>query len=160
MVKDSRRKSVHVVYLLGFGAVGYGVQYVFFPGKLATVSVVAAWIFVVMIWVLVGVPTWCDYDVGGRGCTRQVYGKLRGCFQHSRLKRGAMWAAMKRKNPGLAFRTTWGDSRPYPGHQLGTDPGMSDRAAQQGAYNASMWLFAAISAIGTVLALTVAILWK
>ncbi|MGH3814066.1 MAG: hypothetical protein ACRDUV_16710 [Pseudonocardiaceae bacterium] len=46
VVKDSRRKSVHVVYLLGFGAVGYGVQYVFFPGKLATVSVVAAWIFV------------------------------------------------------------------------------------------------------------------
>jgi hypothetical protein len=48
VVKDSRRKSIHVMYLLGFGALGYGVQHFLIPGKLTTVAVVAAWIFVVM----------------------------------------------------------------------------------------------------------------
>ncbi|HEX4099490.1 MAG TPA: hypothetical protein VHY21_02955 [Pseudonocardiaceae bacterium] len=157
MVKDSRRKSIHVMYLLGFGVLGYGVQHFLIPGKLTTVAVVAAWVFVVMIWVLLFMPTYCDYDVGGRGCTREVYGKVRGCFQHRRLKRDATWAAMGRRNPGLAFRLTWGDSRPQPGHQLGTNPGMSNKAAQQGVYNASMWAFAAVSAVVGVVTLVLAI---
>ncbi|MGH3886702.1 MAG: hypothetical protein ACRDSZ_09050 [Pseudonocardiaceae bacterium] len=160
MVKDSRRKSIHMTYLLGFGGLGYGVQYFLFPGTLATVFVVAAWIFVGMIWVLLFMPTYCDYDVGGRGCTREVYGKVRGCFQHRRLKRDAIWAAMGKRNPGLAFRLTWGNSRPQPGHRLGPDPGMSDRAAQQGVYNASMWAFAAVSALAGVVTLLLAILWR
>lgn len=153
MVKDSRRKSIHLLWLLGLAGIGYVVRYLYLSPFWGTVSVAAAWIFVVIIWVLVVMPTWCDYDVGGRGCTRQVYGKVRGCHQHSRLKRDAMWAAWGKRNPGMAVRLTWGNRHPEPGRLVGADVGMSDRAAQQGVYNVSMWIFAAVSAGAAVLAL-------
>lgn len=157
MVKPARRKLVHLLWLLGLAGVGYVVRTLYFPTILGTAFVALTWIFVFIIWLLLLMPTWCDYDVGGRGCTRQVYGKVRGCWQHARLKRDAMWAAMKRRNPGMAFRLTWGDHRPQPGHQVGGDLGMSDSAARQGAYNASMWLFAAASAAAAVITLFLSI---
>lgn len=102
-------------------------------------------------------PTWCDYDVGGRGCTRPVYGKVRGCFQHARLKRDAVWAALGKRNPGMVVRLTWGNSRPQAGRLVGADAVMSERTAQQGAYNLSMWVFAAASAVTGVITLFLAI---
>jgi hypothetical protein len=157
MARDSRSKFIHIMYLLGFGGVGYLVQRALFPSPWFTAAVVVGWLFALAIWVLLIMPTWCHYDVGDHGCTRHVNGKLGGCYQHSQLKRDAMWAAMKRRNPGLAFRVTWGDSRSHHGRQLGTNAAMSGRIAQQGAYNASMWWFAAISAVGTVVALVIGI---
>lgn len=157
MVKPARRKSVHLLWLLGLAGVGYVVRALYLPTTLGTVFVVLAWIFLFIIWLLLLMPTLCDYDVGGRGCTRQVYGKVRGCFQHARPKRDAMWAAMNLRNPGMAFRLTWGDRRPQPGHQVGGNPGMSESAARQGAYNASMWLFAAASAVAALITLFLSI---
>ena len=159
MFPATRRRFEHLLYLAIGDALAYVAQRIFYPGVWFTVLVVMAWIFVFSVWILVRMPTRCHYDVGPHGCTRWVSGKLGGCYQHSQLKRDAMWAAMKRRNPGLAFRITWGQSQQL-GRQLGTDPEMSDRIAQQGAYNASMWWFAAISAIGTVVALIVAVSLK
>jgi len=132
--------------------IGYIVRHLYLSPFWGTVAVGAGWIFVVIIWVLVIMPTWCDYDVGGRSCTRQVYGKVRGCYQHSRLKRDAMWAAWGKRNPGMAVRLTWGNRYPEPGRLVGATV-LSDKAAQQGAYNVSMWIFAAVSAVAAVLAL-------
>ncbi|MGH3908022.1 MAG: hypothetical protein ACRDTE_28160 [Pseudonocardiaceae bacterium] len=157
MAKPARRKSVHLLWLLVLAGVGYAARTLYFPTTLGTVFVVLAWIFVFTIWLMFLMPTLCDYDVGDRGCIRQVYGKLRGCFQHARLKRDAMWAAMKLRNPGMAFRLTWGDRRPQPGHQIGGNLGMSESAARQGAYNASMWLFAAASAVAALITLFLSI---
>lgn len=158
MVKDSRRKSVHLLWLLGLAVVGYVVRYLYLPTTLGTVFVVLAWIFVFMVWLLLVMPTWCDYDIGsGRGCSRLVYGKVRGCWQHRRLKRDAMWAAMGKRNPGMAFRLTWGNRYPQPGRQVGGNLGMSETAARQGAYNASMWFFTAVSAGAAVVTLLLSI---
>ncbi len=157
MAKDSRRKSVYLLYLLGLAGVGYMVRHLYLSPILGTICVVAGWIFLFTIWVLLIMPTWCDYDVGGRGCTRQVYGKVRGCFQHARLKRDAVWAALGKRNPGMAVRLTWGNSRPQPGRLVGADAVMSERTAQQGAYNLSMWVFAAASAVTGVITLFLAI---
>lgn len=153
VAKDSRRKSVHFLYLLGLAGAGYVVRNLYLSPFWGTVAVVTGWIFVVVVWVLVLMPTYCDYDVGARGCTREVYGKFRGCWQHRRLKRDAVWAAFGRRNPGMAVRLTWGDDRPQSGRRVGTNTGMSDMAAQQGVYNASMWIFAAVSAVAAVIAL-------
>jgi hypothetical protein len=121
------------------------------------------WIVELMIWVLFIMDTWCDYylEDEGRGCIRKVYGKFRGCFAHDRLKHDAMWAAIGRRNPGMAFRLTWG-IRPQPGRRLGGDPEpatdrdgepISERNVRRGAYDVSMLVFTFLGTAGTVIAL-------
>jgi hypothetical protein len=126
---------------------------VYLPSRWGIVAVVAGWCFVFAIWLMFLMPTRCHYDVGHHGCTRQVYGKLRGCYQHAELKRDAVWAALGRRNPGLAVRLTWGNSRNQYGRRVGDDPGMSGAAAQQGLVNAANLLFAAGSFFVAVIAL-------
>lgn len=147
-------------------AVAGVVSYVLLVPTLGVAFVVLLEVSALMLWVMFGIPTWCDYDVDGRGCTRPVYGKLNGCWQHARLKRDAMWAAIGRRNPGMAFRLTWMTDHARPSRRVGGAPSqkqdkrvdrngdpISDKAAKQGAYNVSMWVFTAISAVAAVAAL-------
>lgn len=57
----------------------------------------------------------------------------------------------------MAIRLTWGNSRQQPGRLIGADAVMSERTAQQGAYNLSMRVFAAASAVTGVITLFLAI---
>jgi hypothetical protein len=150
-------KAKHLMCLLGFTVLGYFVQQAVFPGGWFTALFVLVWFIVVVIWVLFLMPTRCHYDVGTHGCVRKVNGKLRGCWDHSQLKRDAVWAAMKHRNPGLAMRITWGDHRSDLGRQLGTNPVFSDRTAETGAYKTSMWWFTAVGSIAAVVAVLLTI---
>lgn len=49
------------------------------------------------------------------------------------------------------MRITWGDHRPNLGRQLGTDPTMSDRAAETGVYRTSILWLTAIGTVATVI---------
>ena len=160
-----RRKSNDLMILLIIGVVGYAVS----APKLGVIFVVCAWIFVFMIWMMFLMNTYCDYDVGGRGCSRPVYGKIRGCWQHARLKRDAVWAAFGRHNPGTLTRLTWSNRTPEPGRRVGdraggppalqdklsgaAGPQPSEAAAQQGFYGLSMWVLTAVSAVAAVVTL-------
>lgn len=87
VAKRKKGKAVHLVYLVGFGIFGYFLQQAFYPGGWFTALFVLICVVVFAIWVLVAMPTRCHYDVGTHGCTRRVNGKLRGCWDHSQLKR-------------------------------------------------------------------------
>jgi hypothetical protein len=157
VARGRRRKSVHLLYLLGFAGIGYLVRYLYLSPVWGTIAVALAWMFMVIIWVLFVMPTNCAYDVGDHGCTRQVWGKVGGCFQHGQLKRDAVWAAMGKRNPGMAVRLTWGHSRAQLGRQLGTNAGTSATADQQGAYNVTMLVIAAVSAGAAVISVFLAL---
>lgn len=150
MSKQERRGKLGD--LIGLVIVG-GAGYLFLEPTYGKIFVVAAWIFVFTVWLLAFMPTYCDYDIGPRGCSREVYGKFRGCWQHRRLKRDAVWAAFGRRNPGMAIRLTWGDRIPRPGRRVGGDLGISDAAQNQGVYNAANLLVGAASLFVAVLAL-------
>jgi len=146
------------------GVIGYAL----FREKFGTFFVVSAWIFVLMVWLMFFMDTYCDYDLGDRGCSREVYGKLRGCWQHARRKRDAVWAAFGRHNPGTLIRLTWSNRTPEPGRRIDERAGgprvrrpepdeverqPSKAAEQQGLYGLSMWVFTAVSAVAAVVAL-------
>lgn len=154
-----RRKRDDLPWLIGIGVVGY----YWLEPRYGTVVVILLGFVVLMLWVLFVMPTKCDYDVGGRGCVRGVCGKLNGCHDHGRLKRDAMFAAMRMRNPGLIFRVMW-SSGSHSGRALGaTSPipasdaeKMSDeKRAKQGAYNLVMLVVTAVGSIAGVLSLLI-----
>jgi hypothetical protein len=160
MAKRRKGKFEHLLYLVGFTVLGFFFQQAVWPGGWFIALFVVVWFVAVSIWVLTLMPTRCHYDVGTHGCVRKVNGKLRGCWDHSQLKRDAVWAAMRHRNPGLAVRLTWGDHRPNLGRQLGTNPAMSNRDAETRVYKVSMWWFGAISAIAAVIGILLTIAWS
>lgn len=122
----------------------------------------ATWILlafaVLMFWISFLMPTYCDYITQrGSPCTRQVRGKLRGCRTHGRLKRDALFAALRLRNPGQLIRTLWSS----PGEVIvpartGSDARpASAQPSKQGAYDGVMLAFTGVSAIAAVLALFV-----
>lgn len=125
-------------------------------------GVVLLFVFVVLpLWLLFAMPTACDFEVRGRGCVRGVRGKARGCFQHDRLKRDAIFAALGMRNPGMAFRVMWLDSTSG-GRALGGSPGAGsgtpgptgDTANRaQARYNTISIIVAAVGSVAGVLAL-------
>jgi len=152
-----RRKRDDLPWLVGIGLAGY---FLFEP-KYGVAVIILFDFVVLMLWVLFMMPTKCHYDVGGRGCVRGVYGKLKGCHDHGMLKRDAIFAAMKMRNPGLAFRVMW-TSGPSPGRTLGTRPPVTanntdresdEQHVKQGAYNLLMLALTAAGSIAGVLAL-------
>lgn len=63
------------------------------------------------MWWLFFMPTYCDQVLvtnNKRQCsTREIRGKLRGCWQHRRDKRDAVFAFLRVRNPGMLFRFAW-----------------------------------------------------
>jgi hypothetical protein len=158
MAKRGRRGSLvdHIVVLL-FGAllayVGAVPRYGVLPVALLGIAVIAFWVLFLM-------PTRCDFEVKGRGCRRRVNGKARGCHDHTRDKRDAIFAAFRMRNPGIAFRMLWRDSSATEGHALGgaappSPSGVPDSSANlsQARFNTVSLIIAAIGSIAGVLAL-------
>ena len=114
----------------------------------------------VLCWACLLMPTWCDYQTQrGTPCTRRVRGKLRGCRQHSRLKRDAMFAAMGMRNPGMVIRVMWSApddlsrtspvAQPCPVRQ--TEPALT----KQSASDAIMLVATVVGSLASVVALFV-----
>src|SRR6266567_2971992 len=93
-----------LVGLVMLGA-GYGIL---FAGSVSPITTGLLSVTVLLVWVTVLIPTHCDYRTQrGKPCDRAVRGKLRGCRDHGRWKRDAMFAMIKLRNPGLMFRVMW-----------------------------------------------------
>ncbi|WP_427885474.1 hypothetical protein ACQHIV_24530 [Kribbella sp. GL6] len=108
---------------------------------------------ILLFWIAFLMPTKCDYMTQrNKPCDRGVRGKLRGCWDHGRSKRDAMFAALGGTNPGRWFRVTWtapdSPTRPRPA-RTPTPPNESN--ARRGLYDLVMLITAVISAAGTVL---------
>ena len=92
----------------------------------------------------------------GMPCDRGVRGKARGCWDHGRWKRDAMFAVIGRRNPGQRFRVMWSAPgvSPIPVH-TGRAREMESQAANasRGAYNLVMLIATVVSAIAAVAAL-------
>lgn len=103
---------------------------------------------VVLFWVAFAMPTLCGYDLGYRGCIHQ----------HGALKRDAMFAAVRMRNPGQLVRVKWQDG-PVPkgrtvGAASGPPPSAADRKnARKGTYDMIMLTVATIGSVAGVLAL-------
>lgn len=114
-------------------------------------------IAVVLLWISFVMPTLCGYDLGHRGCIREVYGKLNGCGQHGALKRDAMFAALRMRNPGQLVRIRWQDGSAPKGRTVGAAAaGSATTSAQRantrrGRYDIAMLAFTVIGSLGTVL---------
>ncbi|BBG01306.1 MULTISPECIES: hypothetical protein [Pseudonocardia] len=114
-----------------------------------------------MIWVLFIMPTKCGYDLGPRGCANPVRGKLNGCHYHDDLKRDALFAAMRMRNPGQYFRVKWNDGSTPRGRTWGAasippSSAVERSNARQGSYDMVMLLITAIGSVAGVLALFLA----
>jgi hypothetical protein len=84
------------------------VLYYFFGRELSSMTMTLVVVAVLMVWACFFMPTRCDYQTQRyTPCTRWVRGKLRGCRTHGRLKRDAVFAAIRLRNPGLLFRVMW-----------------------------------------------------
>lgn len=150
---ERRKKLDDAPYLFFVGLIGY----VSLQPKYGTVVFVLFCVTVLMLWVMFVMATWCDYDLGDRGCSRRVYGKLRGCGQHSRLKRDAMFATFGRRNPGMLLRLTWTNTDHHESRRRPATAGApaqtgerSEANAKQGSYNAAMLMLTAISAAAAI----------
>lgn len=114
----------------------------------------------IMLWVLFVMPTKCDFEVSGRGCRRNVYGKAIGCHDHDQAKRDAMFAALKMRNPGMAFRVMWLDGarggRPFGTASGGPVSGYSHVPNRgQALFNLASLFVAIVGSVAGVLALFV-----
>lgn len=117
---------------------------------------------ILLFWFLFLMPTKCDFEVEGRGCRNDVYGKLRGCERyHARDKRDAIFSALGMRNPGAAIRTTWADN-PDGGRTIGAvssrapiNSGDAARNRSQAMFNSLSLFVAAVGSVASVLALFV-----
>lgn len=139
--------------LLG-GAIYYG-----YGPRLSSLSWVLLAVAVLMVWVCFFMPTHCDYQtLRSTPCTRWVRGKLRGCRSHGRLKRDAVFAVIKLRNPGLLFRVMWSaPTTPAAPRAMptvaATSPSSPVPPSKQAANEVAMLVFTVVSAVAAVLAL-------
>lgn len=90
------------------------VLYVVVLPEAGTIGVVAFEVAFLVFWYLFFKNTVCDFQGRNGPCSRDSYGKLRGCgvfVSHSRGKRAALLDALNLANPENAFRVTWSDDR-------------------------------------------------
>jgi hypothetical protein len=140
--------------VLAFGAV---LTYFGYPPNEHLLEWIVFGSTVLLCWIAFLMPTKCDYTTQrNKPCDRGVRGKLRGCQDHGRWKRDAMFAALGGTNPGRRFRVMWSapdsSTRPHPVRGSGS---ANESNARRGMYDLVMLLTAIVSAIGTVLALLV-----
>jgi hypothetical protein len=158
----AQRLRRHLLILI----VIYGLGYALFRGALGVVTLVLIDLAVFGLWVLLLMPTQCDYITQRGGhCTRTVRGKLSGCASHGRLKRDALFGAIGKRNPGTGFRVLWGDGRsqvgwriasamPPPSQPPGPRPDPpGGGGAPSARYNRWMMGFTGISAVAAVVTL-------
>ncbi|MGH3564934.1 MAG: hypothetical protein ACRDRH_02635 [Pseudonocardia sp.] len=153
--RGRRRLRDHLVALAVVGLVGY---FALEPRYGLGVVLLLGFV-VLLLWVLFLMPTRCDFEVNGRGCRRKVNGKARGCHDHAQAKRDAIFAALRMRNPGMAFRLMWLDGSQAGRALDGSAPGgrslSADSAANrsQAVFNTVSIIVAAVGSIAGVLAL-------
>lgn len=98
------------------------VTYVVYGPVLATPTWILLATAAPLFWFSFAMPTYCDFRTQrGTGCDRPANGKLRGCRQHRRRKRDAVWRALFGvRNPGEFFRVMWHSSATAPSPVAGT----------------------------------------
>jgi hypothetical protein len=106
-----------------------------------------------LFWMLFLMPTRCDFEVRARGCRRRVNGKARGCHDHARDKRDAIFAAFRMRNPGLAFRIMWRDQSAV-GRAYGDSAADAPNGPLGNAANRSQALFNTASLVVAVVGLS------
>jgi hypothetical protein len=149
MARRSRRSKTSdlaTLFLLG------SLAYVLYGPVLATGTWILLTIAVLLLWFSFAMPTYCDFrTLRGTACDRGVRGKLRGCHQHRRGKRDAVWRALFGiRNPGEFFRVMWhspGTASPSP------DAGTARTAAPttQGTRDAAIFVCTIVSTIAGVI---------
>jgi len=138
--------------------------YLLYGPVLATGAWILLAIAVLLLWISVVMPTYCDFRTQrGTACKRRVNGKLRGCHDHGRDKRDAVWRALFRvRNPGEFFRVMWhspGDarSRSTPGTTQ-----LSTPVTTQGTRDATILVCTVISTVSGVIGVVIGVigLWQ
>lgn len=153
--RKRKTKSADLVVLVG----GYVVFCCVYSASFSGVSVVLIGISAALLWLCFLMPTYCDYrTLQNTPCTRGVRGKLRGCHTHGRLKRDAMFAALRLRNPGLLFRIMWSApsqaaSVPPKVASSSSPTTASGHPTKQSANDIAMLYLTVISTIATVVAL-------
>ncbi|MDN5858075.1 MAG: hypothetical protein L0H84_05575 [Pseudonocardia sp.] len=161
MGKRARGKRRGLGYHLLALAAAYWLGYLLLTPRYGLGVVLLIGFVVLLLWVLFVMPTRCDFHVQGRGCRRKVHGKFNGCHDHAQAKRDAIFAALRMRNPGMAFRVMWLD-RNDGGNSLGgreggrPDPADSRANRGQALFNTASLVVAAIGSVAGVLALFVA----
>jgi hypothetical protein len=163
-----RRRGQRLRHHLAILAVIYGVGYLLLGPRIGLPALLLIDTTVLGLWVLLVMPTQCDYVTQRGGhCSRSVHGKLGACDSHGKLKRDAIFGAMGFRNPGTAYRVRWGDGtsqlgwtvssrmppRPDAPH-AGAGSSGSAGGHQPGArYHRWMMIFTAVSALAAAAAL-------
>lgn len=111
-----RRRRSQFGDLLALIVLG-SLAYLVYGPVLATGTWILLAVAVLFLWISLVMPTHCDFrTLRGTACVRGVNGKLRGCQDHRRGKRDAVWRAVFGvRNPGEFFRVMWhspGDAPP------------------------------------------------
>jgi hypothetical protein len=160
MARRSRRSKpgdLATLFLLG------SLAYFVYGPILTTGTWILLTIAVLLLWVSFAMPTYCDFrTLRGTACGRPVKGKLRGCHQHRRAKRDAVWRALFRvRNPGEFFRVMW--------HSPGTAPPSSTAGTAratapttQGTRDAAIFVCTVVSTIAGVIGTAASVmgLWQ
>jgi hypothetical protein len=124
-----------------------------------------AWIVVVpavaLFWIAFLMPTKCDYlTQRNKPCDRGVRGKLRGCRDHARWKRDAMFAAFGTSNPGRHLRVMWhapgAATRPARISRHRAPASQPDPNAQSGVHNLIILTCTVVSTVAGVITLLIA----
>lgn len=106
-------------------------------------------IFVAGVWWLWLIPTYCDSVLRSNTallCTRRVRGKLRGCEDHARDKRDAVFAILNMRNPGMIFRVVWAGPNVLP-----TATVAQAQVASNAGRDSWMLIFTVVGAVGSLL---------
>lgn len=153
-------KRDHLVVLVPIGILGY----VLVTPTYGLFVYVLLMLSVLLFWGLFAMPTLCGYALGYRGCLIEIYGKANGCRHHGALKRDAIFAAFRLRNPGQLLRVKWQDGPVPKWRTVGVaasppppQPGPSERSnARKAKYDLVMLLVATVGSLAGVLALFVA----
>lgn len=134
--------------------------YVLYGPVLPTFTWIMLAVAVVLSWFSFFIPTYCDYQTQrGTSCTRWVRGKLRGCKQHARLKRDAVWQVIRLHNPGLLFRVRWRSTADPPTPpRWSRQPVAAIPPTKQGARNATILTCTVLSTITGVISAAVGVI--
>jgi hypothetical protein len=135
------------------------VAYYLFGRTLPSVTVGLLVVAVLTVWASFLMPTRCDYHPPrDTPCARRVRGKLRGCPVHERLKRGAVFDAIKLRNPESLSWVAWSSpGNTVTGSTLPTNPEAgvfrAPLPSKQVMYAVGLLLCTMISSIAAVVAL-------
>jgi len=134
-----QKKVTDLTALAVTGLVTYGLYRHDMPKALWPVIAISA----LGLWWLVLIPTYCDSVLRSdpsKLCTRRVRGKLRGCEDHARDKRDAVFGLLNLQNPGVLFRVGWGTTGTLPAYTKA-----QAAAASNATRDTWMFIFTALS---------------